>query len=354
MIMSNSIDVPEKFYIYLASSYKLKLEDDARQFELLKKDNHVNINDFLNKLVNGYYERFNKEEHARKAAFLSVLEDLDIPEAKKETAAELLLQKLFIPKSTLDSKKKRERVMLRPAQEYIPLYRKIVASNTSLDGMSRYFAKMIISYFSLPMNEREQIIFKQKYDKLISTINSDSSPQPKSRLSICTKGNTNHFFEVIPYKMVIGKEEMFNYLLCAQVDPVTGEQSPSTFHLSRLDDIRYTPGDTAIDTLVKLYLDKMALNGPQYVISENVESCVKLTEKGVIDYKRIFFGRPPRLEDRDEKKDDGYCYYFNCSLNQLYLYFRRFGCDAEVVYPEELRNRIKDFHDKASAIYKEG
>ncbi len=90
--------------------------------------------------------------------------------------------------------------------------------------------------------------------------------------------------------------------------------------------------------------------GPQYVISGKIESCIRLTEAGIKAFNEVYFGRP--VVERIENDSDGTLYYFNCSINQLYLYFRRFGSDqAIVVSPQKLRKKIYEFHKSVLIAY---
>lgn len=310
--MYNKQDELDKIYIYLQPEYASKLEDDARYFEILKKDNKVNMNHFLNLLVKNFYEQFS------------------ITDSRFEEIAEV--------------EGKRKQVIIRPTKDNLSLFNKIVDLHSKPKGISWYFSRLLMSYCELAMYKREQIIFKEKY----KAIKRAANPETRTRLTFVTKDNSK-LHEVIPYKIAINKEEMFNYLLCAEL--VNGKQVETPFRLTHILSVDASLGDTIINEDVERHLKKMDLYAPQYQIKEDVETCVRLTEQGVIQYKRIYFGRPARIPDRDENREDGTYYYFDCSTNQLFLYFRRFGCNAEIIYPEELRNRIKEFHHKAASLY---
>lgn len=348
--MSNNIQVPEKFYIYLNAGYIEILKEDARRFEVLKSDNTVNLNTFVNKLIYGYYEQYTNVQSKQKQEILNILETLNISEEEKKCVYAALLQKMSISKRAPLIANKNERLIIRPNKEYLLIYSKILSQKSIPESMSDCFEDIIASYCNLPMSEREKVIFKDTYDKLVNLLEANY----KTRITLYTIGSVNSFHEVIPYQMVVNKEEMFNYLLCAKIDSSTGEQSPIAFHLYKLKNINSVTGDTTIDVAIKNHLDEMIKFGPQYIIYENVESCVRLTDKGVISFNQIHFGRPIRDEKKDEYKEDGYYYYFVCSKYQLFTYFRRFGCEAEILYPEDLRNEMKDFFNNASAAYMKG
>lgn len=109
---------------------------------------------------------------------------------------------------------------------------------------------------------------------------------------------------------------------------------------------------SSIDDSVVCNLDRMLQYGPQYMINDGEESCVRLTESGVRNFSRIYYGRP--MVERVEDKEDGHYYYFNCSKDQIFFYFRRFGYeDAEIISPEPLRKKMIDFHSMALKMYQE-
>lgn len=101
---------------------------------------------------------------------------------------------------------------------------------------------------------------------------------------------------------------------------------------------------------VRAHLQSMIKYGPQFAINDDVESCVRLTDTGVNSFTRIYSGRP--TPNRIEKDGVDCLYFFTCSQDQLFLYFRRFGPgEAEVISPNPLRQRMIEFHRGALAAY---
>lgn len=313
----------KKYFIYIRPEVALKLEADARYFEILKDDksNEINMNKFLNILVKGYYEQFSK------------------------------VDKYLIDEERCDKRKKAKekgsRIIIRPSQDNRSLFELIENSDSASLGISGYFSTLLKSYCELAMYKREQIIFRDNYEKLKKA----SNQKTRSRIKFGIK-NSTVIHEVIPYKIAISKEEMYNYLLCAEI--VNGKQVETPFRLTHIVSVNSAPGDTIIDADVERHLMKMEKYGPQYSIEEDVETCIRLTDQGVDTYSKIYFGRPERIPDKDEIKEDGTYYYFDCSTNQLFLYFRRFGCEAEIISPESLRERMISFHRNAISVYEEG
>lgn len=317
----------KKYFIYIHPEYASKLEADARYFEILKKDknnkitNQINMNKFLNMLVKGYYERFSNV-------------DKYLFDANRFGKAK-------------NTKGNSKQIIIRPSKDNRSLFEQIERSHSQSNGISGYFSLLLMSYCELAMYKREQIIFCDIYEKLKKV----SNHKTRSRIKFGIK-NSNVIHEVIPYEIAVSKEEMYNYLISAEI--VNGKQVETPFRLTHIVSVNSVPGDTVIDSDVERHLMNMDKYGPQYSIEEDVKTCVRLTDQGVDAYSKIYFGRPERIPNTDDPRDDGTYYYFDCSTNQIFLYFRRFGCEAEIIYPEELRNRMKEFHANALAIYKKG
>ena len=52
-------------------------------------------------------------------------------------------------------------------------------------------------------------------------------------------------------------------------------------------------------------------------------------------------------------EDGSALYYFRSSTEQLFRYFLRFTAgEAEVLYPDQLRNNLKVFHENALRMYR--
>lgn len=69
-------------------------------------------------------------------------------------------------------------------------------------------------------------------------------------------------------------------------------------------------------------LDK---NDSQFINSPIIKCKIKLTNKGKKMFNKIFINRPKPIKIEDD------IYYFECSINQLFQYFSRFGSDALVL-----------------------
>lgn len=336
--------IHEKINIYVPKHVVERLRNDALMFEILKNDGRtVNMNRFLNLLIMGYYDSYAEECQNYRDKIVTELIHHEFREKEAHEIAERILKNIILPDVPSRKKSGREALPLKPTNASSDLIDHITQIDSMGDSLSGYICRLMMSYCEKPFSERERIIFKENYEKL------KKACEKNSTISFSTIWNTK-VHTVIPYSLEVGKEEMFNYLLCAETDLETGKQKAIVFRLNRISTLHYSNASNKITEEVKEHLDKMIEYGPQYMINDSEESCVRLTDSGRKNFSRIYFGRPQ--VDRVEIKDDGYYYYFKGSKDQLFIYFRRFGNDAEVISPESLRKRIAEFHMNAYENYK--
>ena len=335
----------EKINIYVPRNIGTILENDAVQFEILKKDGYtVNKNKFLTLLLQGYYDDYIVDTRKKYSEICSILADNGVESEQQKNIADDILKKVLLPEVPSRKGKNPVKLSLKPTKDTIPLIQHIMEDIGAEDYISQFFCRMLMSYCEKPFSIREQILFKEKYDFVAEACKTHSS------IRFTTIWNQTNVHEVIPYKIVVGVEEMYNYLLCGEKNLLSGSLEAKSYRLNRIDAVRWGTAREALTREVEDYLERMIQYGPQHAINEESESCIKLTEKGVKLYNRIYRGRPKC--ERIEKKGDVYVYHFKCSDEQLFFYFNRFPGDAaEVIKPKSLRNKIKCFHEQALENY---
>ena len=338
----------DKINVYVPENIGHMLESDASMFEVYKKDGRtINKNRFLGMLITGYYGDYVTESRSAYDRIVSSIDTEKLSVKEREQIADHILRSVVLPTVPSRKGKNPARLSLKPTKDTEPLIERIMFDMGGEDFVSQYFCRMFMSYCEKPFSKREQIIFKNAFETLKNACDTGRS------ISFKTIWNTKNIHEVIPYKVITGPEEMFNYLLCAEVNPSTGKQEAKTFRLNRIDRINYGRSMSSIDNTVQHYLDMMLQYGPQYMINDEEETCVRLNEAGLRNYNRIYYGRPfvERIEDKC-----GYSYlYFKCSKDQVYLYFRRFsGAEALIISPSWLKEKMARFHQESVEAYEEG
>lgn len=340
--MNKKIENVEKINIYMSDRMKRELTQDAERFEAFyDSNNKLVMNRFLSHLIKEYYEPY-KDERSRLSASIktSLIPFLD--NRKAGEIARSLTGKLIHRHKSYGDDTESTHLSYKPTRETDDIITDIRNSNPEGTKLSTELKRMLSSYLSMPMYEREKIIFKRTVDRL------NEYCQERTPLRFTSsKAPINKQFHVVPYELVHGSDEMFNYLLCQCYDEDKQCCQAATFRLCRLGwpYIDEDPPTKNIQKDVKEHLKKMKRCGPQYAINEDVESIVQLTPEGEINYAASYHGRPTPL--KTEPQGNGNTnYIFENSLRQLFFYFRRFSAsEAIIISPESLREQIKAFHD---------
>ena len=336
----------EKINIYVPTHIGAILDNDANMFEILKKDGRtINRNRFLSMLILGYHNSYVTECQKSYEAIANELVEHGIDPDKSSELADQILKKVVLPDVPSRKGKNPSKLSLKPTKDTEGLILNIMYNLVGDDFISQYFCRMLMSYCEKPFSEREQVVFRDNYERL-----KEACDQTRP-VTFSTIWNPKVMHTVIPYQLAVGHEELFNYLLCAEKNSGSGKQEARTYRLNRIAKINYSRESNIIADNVLQNLDKMLHYGPQYMINDDEESCVRLTESGRKNFSRMYYGRPQ--VDRIEERSDGHYYYFKGSKDQVFFYFRRFGFDdAEIISPESLRQKMSEFHLKAYENYK--
>ena len=322
----------EKIKIHIPKSVYNILIKDCEAFEFYKKDEiTLNKNLFLTRLINNYYKIYQEKESELIKIVSSELECLK----NKEEITMNLVNRLNKLKVASTDEKFSSIISLKPTKESaasLAYIEKYLINNISL---SEFFRNLFTSYSLLPQDQREQIIFKEQYEKILKAI------KQNKKIFFTTKKNSgNH--ESCPYDIVTSKEELHCYLLAKF------NGNCRTYRLSRINDVTIINKQRELEEKDILMFDKMKKYGPEYLY-ENEESTViiKLTTKGKKMYKSYYVHRPVV-----DFIDNDY-YYFSCSHTQLAIYFQKFGKEAFVISPKELQMKFYNFYKTSLNSYNE-
>ena len=339
--MREKIQNVEKITLYMTEKMSRELRQDAERFEAFSDDKYDPImNKFLNRVLENYYDKYIYDQACLTASIQSTLSTY-VHKNKEVELTEKLLAILPQHNKALFEGPKDERIPLKAVTRTDKIITKLKKDNN--DRISAPICEIFASYLSLPMYERERIIFKKDVEILE---NACKTNMPLT-LYLSSSRTPDEPIHVVPYKIVHGSDEMFNYLLCQSYSDQYGRDIPFTMRLCRISHPAPDPTPNSLKPEVIKLLDKMIKRSPQYSIIEDVETRVLLTKRGMDTYSKVSFGRPT-VKKKDKQPDGNYIYEFNGSINQLYLYFRRFDAgQATILEPNKLAEEIKDFHEKA-------
>lgn len=334
-----------KIDIYPSPEIRQMIENDIELFEIFKDNKNSepmkgNTNAFLNRLFNGYKY---KEEMEKFAKLLDTY-PMTTKDIRKLIDMMLDNEAHHHGNNTEDNLEKK-RLSFKPTQKN---YTTNISEEIDKDcphDMSRsgFICKILKLYFKKPLYQRERIIFQSEYENI--------SCRCQKKCIKFYNLSDNQWYTVMPYKIFLGKEQMFNYVFCYGLDENNTIKNYS-FRLSRMSQIQGTSLFIPCPEDIEKNFSLTQSLGASYAINTPPEkSCVLLTKKGLSSFRHIYFGRP-KIKEKKPAPNGCFRYYFNCSEEQLYRYFRRFNPgEAIVESPPSLRDRIIDFHKKSLEVY---
>ena len=328
----------EKIKVNVTARTAEILEKDAEAFEFFKKDGRsLNKNAFITKLIVNYSEKFRK----RQAELLLMVRDkaaeyVRMDEVRLEHMCRALAAGLNKREAAPFGEKFDKVVAVKPTKESAPVIAYAEKYEMKGSSLSEYFRNMFSSYAALPQDEREKIIFMPQYVALMEAI------KAKKQVFVTTSHARQK--QVAPYAFACSKEELHCYLL-----GTADKGACVPLRLSRVVSVVRLEEDAVFDKEQVAMFARMTAFGPQFSYGKaETTAAVRLTERGKSMFTALYVHRPVPV------KTEGDMFYFDCSHMQLAQYFVRFGKEAFVVEPLELRRRIKRFFLAGLKSYNEG
>ena len=334
----------DKINIYVPDETGKVLINDALHFEVFKKDMQtVNWNRFLSMLLLGYYNLYIDECQRLSDNITKSLQRAGLSAIKCRQTSEEIIKQIHLPDLLSRRGKNPAHFSLKPTNATEGLIQNILL-NIREDSISQYFCRMLTSYTRKSFSERERLVFNEIYHSLLSACHK------RHPVSFSTIWNPDNIHQVIPYKVTVGLEERYNYLLCAETDAESGKQIAKSYRLNRISKLHFIRKDITLEDDTIRHLESMSKLGPQYMINEDEETCVKITGDGQVAFQRMYNGRP--VYDRIVKEGSDVYYFFKGSQEQILSYFKRFNAkEAEIISPPALREKMAAFHRDCIAIY---
>lgn len=338
-----------KYRIYLPPSVKKSLRDDAEAFEIVKKDGSTNLNELLKRLIANYFNEYKESQDQ----LLKILETaLDDSEFNTDEHCRNIVYKMTsaINKKNYRHEHRMSSVTLtinidhpNPPELYSCMQE---IKNKKLTGdvtLSQYLREMILSYCSKPSYERERVILQKSYKRLKKAIKGRELITMDLRKEI--KGKWR--YQICPYDIVTSKQQRNNYVLCYM--PGNLDNRVETFRLSDINEnsIDKKGEHVNIPEQAEKKLIKIRDTSPQFA-----DDCqmikVLMTDVGIEKYKRIYTNRPD-IDHIDELND--HIYWFYWSEWAMAEYLKKFGKEAIVLEPENMRNQLQQYYSEAGKAY---
>lgn len=210
----------------------------------------------------------------------------------------------------------------------------------------QYIKCIMEEYSRLPFIERERIYRKEVFEIIENACKNHSLLKIKTYID-----NKPQKVIVYPYKIMPDSQNTQLYLACFTrfEDEAVKEKKDASFSMARI------PKPTVLNQTAFLSKNDIEIIEKDieslsvaYLLGENKEIRVRLTEQGKRIYSIKLFSRPSKdiyLSTNNE-------YVFHCTENQAFFYFYTFGAEAEIISPISLRNRFIQFAEKMLDVYK--
>lgn len=213
---------------------------------------------------------------------------------------------------------------------------------------SDYFKAVLEEFARKTPLEREKIYFWDDIESVTQCIDA------KYRIKIETSSGT---FVVKPYKILYDKEQQFHYLTgLSSADEKTW--NCASFRISRMHG-RFKTIASKSGSLTQNEKKQMEVriqsSGVQFLIGEPKEIVIALSKGGEFKYQTQLHLRP-KAQSISKETDEtmgGHRYTFYCTERQAYSYFFKFGKEAKVISPPELRKSFQKEYEKAEAVYQQ-
>lgn len=215
---------------------------------------------------------------------------------------------------------------------------------------SRYFKAVVEEYCSLSRFQRESIYFRD----YIETIQYAIEMEKKLRLEMTSpfSKNTKETWDVRAYAVMPDTFHLYHYLVgkSVQARGLRRDEKIASIRLSNIKKLSILNNKTsrsgALSAAEKKEIrQKIQKNSVSFLIGDEQEVIVRFNENGKKTYDNTLFMRPPLT-----RVNNG-IYHFLCTPLQAKQYFIRFGADAEVLAPEELRREFAEMYREAARLY---
>ena len=204
---------------------------------------------------------------------------------------------------------------------------------------TKYLKAIIEEYCAKPYSERELIYFDDKVRKIREAI------RENKKIAAKTAGGK---YCIYPYDIICDKKTMYNYLVGYSIRLESDdEKRPMSMRISadnQFEVIRSGSGKLK-EAEKKSLRELIEKRGVQFMVGEEEEIRVVLTDAGIAQYNRQLHLRPVyKAKENNE-------YVFSCTPLQAEVYFSRFGKEALIKEPEYLRERMKTRFSEAYDSY---
>ncbi len=211
----------------------------------------------------------------------------------------------------------------------------------------RYIKAILEEYALLTFYEREGVFLKN----IIDNINEAIMMGNVLKLKYVNRKQQQTQITVRPYKIASSPLLQYHYLVALPADTETNKDI-LVLRISRIIETKKLSRTSHITIQEQKYIDEIIrTKGIQYIVSQDSEIEVALTEQGYKLYKSIIYLRPKHTNITS--KGGKWILTFMCAEEQIKNYFFQFGKEAKVICPDHLKQWFLEKYKDATDTYRE-
>lgn len=356
----DDISTEWKQHINLSESAWIVIHEDIKNF--YSSEEEESFSGFLNRVFRNYYQLAKATVSLRleekEEELVKLYSSSDFKKIDSETIATIIDKQLETYKNELldlaKSYQSGHGEKFRINKENLDLLRESLEDDYYDGSAGKYLKAVFEEYATKPTYIREQIFFEEIVEKIRYAI----SNQKKLKITLNDKVTVkedkkyNRKFYVSSYKIEQDSTKTFNYLIgySIEIEKEDAVEAPCCFRISRIKkiNVQSSMGGKISKEKAKELDDLLIERTVMFMSSDPIDIQIRFTDKGLEAFRRQLYMRP-RIYTID--KDDKHLYTFRCTEIQAINYFFKFGWDANIISPVELRERIKLRYSRSLKTY---
>ena len=369
----DDLDKEVKERINLSEYATLIINDDIRNFYSLKEKE--NKTEFYNIIFKNFYKdadasislRLNEKKQELEEFYSSKDLKLDT-----KTINILINKQLEKEKETIMDKIKKygkssNQPIIRINNSNKKIFKDSVEDIYYEGSIARYIKAIFEEYALKPVYEREKIFFYDTYEYIDSMIKHNAQATIDCRECLEIKLASKHQNEtkinqrtyyVSPYKILPNKTNTYNYLIGYSLEKGSNKSKKesviASFRISNIKEIdksstKYSDRPGYISKEKEKEIEQsITKRGVDFLAGEVEEIKVQFSPKGIDYLKRHIYMRPNNYKISE---DNNRIYIFSCTRMQAIAYFFKFGWDAQIIEPIDLRDDFIYRYESALKSY---
>ena len=213
----------------------------------------------------------------------------------------------------------------------------------------RFLKAVVEEYARKPQYEREGILLRNIIEELQSCVESH-------QLVLITLNGPNHpRHEVRPFSICCDESRNYHYLVgMTRRAGTTHPERIASFRISRINTIKrlHSRSGKITSAQAQDINNKLRDVGVQFLLQDTQTITVRLTEQGKRMYDSQVHLRPV-YRDYEKNSDGSWLYTFDCAQMQAEFYFFKFGADAIIEQPIELKEKLLGKYQMAIEVYQQ-